>query len=142
MMFAPYTTLAAGIPIDPSLRPENLPTASGLNTSTKDQAAAEYQELELRRLLIERVTNVILGIAGIVAVYSIVNNAWWMVASGGKEEAITQHKKGLLWVIMGLIFLILSVSIIRFIISIPFQADEPEKPSSEQRAVERAGTSF
>lgn len=139
----------AGIAIDPLLRPESAPTATGLDSGTdtggssdpetaKIAASLEYGESFVRAALLNKFTNVLLGLAGVVAIFSIINNAWWLIASGGKEESITQHKKGLMWAVVGLILIILSYSIIRFIISVPFQADQGPEEESGGPAAESA----
>lgn len=119
MLMGATTVSAAGLPIDPNFYPEGSPTITGARpTETGDDTEAA------RLALTFRVVNIILGIVGTVAIFFIVNNAWFMVAAGGSEEKITQHKKGLTWAVIGLVLIVLSYSIIRFIIEIPFQADE------------------
>lgn len=118
---------SAAVGIDPGLHPKGAPTVSGqepAKDAKPSDAAAEYTADATRALLLERVTNVILGIAGTVAIFFIINNAWYLVISSGSEEKIGQHKKGIMWAVIGLILIILSYSIVRFVISIPFQADE------------------
>lgn len=118
---------SAAVGIDPGLHPPGAPTVSGQEPTagaTPEQAAPEYSADATRALLLERITNVLLGIAGTVAIFFILNNAWYLVISAGSEEKIGQHKKGIMWAIVGLILIILSYSIVRFVISIPFQADE------------------
>ncbi len=56
--------------------------------------------------------------------FFIIQNAFGIISAAGSEEKLGQHKKGLTWAIVGLLLIILSYSIIRFIISVPFQADE------------------
>lgn len=122
----PGAVLAAGVQIDPAFQPDNAPTLGIENR------AAGYTEKNVRTSLTQQFIGVVLGLAGIVAVYSILTNAFWMVASGGAEEKITQHKKGLMWALVGLILIILSYSIVRFIISIPFSADQAAPPPAAQ----------
>ncbi len=116
----------AAVAIDPNLYPKNTPTVSDQKPTgnTAAEAAPEYASDSVSVLLLEKITNVILGIAGVVAIFFILNNAWYLVIAGGAEEQISQHKKGLMWAVVGLILIILSYSIVRFVISIPFQADE------------------
>lgn len=119
IFIGPAAAGAAGLPIDPNFYPEGAPTATGKLPTATGQGTEET-----RLTLTFRVVNIILGIVGTVAIFFIVNNAWFMVAAGGSEEKITQHKKGLTWAVIGLVLIVLSYSIIRFIIEIPFQADE------------------
>lgn len=116
------SAFAQGIRIDPLLRPENAPTISG----QADESALEYEEYRVRAEIIRRVSNIILGLAGIVAIYFIITNSWFLILAAGSEEKITQHKKGIAWALLGLVFIILSYSIIRFIVELPFTADQPK----------------
>lgn len=124
------TPAYAAIGIDPRLYPEGSPTISGEKPEfekvddSKVIAGPEMNVDKSRVLLTQRVVNFLFGIAGIVAIYFIVSNAWWLIASAGNEEKVTEHKKGLMWAVVGLVLVILSYSIIRFIISIPFQAHQ------------------
>lgn len=112
LLLFPTVSLAA-VTLPSDLRPPGAPTLTG---DTPEKQADVFTA---------RVVNFILGFAGIVAIFFIVNNAWFLIASGGSEETITQHKKGLMWAVVGLILIILSYSIISFIIEIPFKADQP-----------------
>lgn len=107
-----------GIVIDDALNPGGVPTIYNDEDSEVDLVDKTREELT------RRIVSAVFGIAGIVAVFFIINNAWYMVASAGKEETLTQHKKGLMWAVIGLVLIILSYSIVRFIISIPFGADK------------------
>lgn len=128
---------AQGIAIDPMLRPQTLPTAVGEESALGNdpenddkRAALYYKEDTVRAALLGKITNVLLGLAGILAIFAIVNNAWYLIVSAG-GEGIDQHKKGLMWAVLGLVLIILSYSIIRFVISIPLSADEPEDTTQE-----------
>ncbi|MBI4994245.1 hypothetical protein HZC21_01200 [Candidatus Peregrinibacteria bacterium] len=131
IFFASATpALAAGVKIDPSYHPTNAPTITGKAAESADEKGLTVDSARVQ--FFARIINVILGIVGIIAVFSLINNAWWMIASAGQEEALTQRKKGLKWAIFGLILVILSYSIIRWIISIPFLAHEaPPVPPAE-----------
>ncbi len=50
---------------------------------------------------VARVTNWLIMVAGIFAVYQIVNNGFWLVVTMGDEEKITAHKKALTNVFVG-----------------------------------------
>ena len=124
----PATLAVGGVKIDPSYHPLNAPTITG--ESAKSEIEKSLTVDESRVQFFARIVSVLLGIVGIIAVFSLISNAWWLAASAGQEEALTQRKKGLKWAIIGLILVILSYSIIRWIISIPFQADEAPAPPS------------
>lgn len=132
----PAGVYAAGVGIDPLLRPGGAPTVSGQNPDVsgdenirKERAGIEYRERGIRDYILFKIVNVLLGIAGIAAVFFIILNGFQLIISAGKEETITQHKKGLMWAVVGLLLIILSYSIIRFVVSVPFQADEAPSPA-------------
>ena len=109
---------AAGVKIDSILRPPGAPTVTGKEQETTADIS------EAPTTLTFKIINFVLGFAGVAAIFFILNNAWYLVISSGSEEKITEHKAGLMWAVIGLILIILSYSIIRFVISIPLGADE------------------
>lgn len=133
----------AAVTIDPDLYPGGAATISGERPGPADAVVNEPGDGTrnaadgYRRYITSRIVSVLLGIAGVIAVYFIVLNGFWLAASGGSEEVVTQHKKGLMWAVVGLLLVILSYSILRFIISVPFAADErliapPPQPGEQQ----------
>lgn len=126
-VFASFGSQAFAAGIDPKYRPDNTPT---ITENPQDETNVNVEQA--RAKLTFRIVNAVLGIAGVVAIFFIINNAWFMIISAGKEEAVTQRKKGLTWALVGLLFIILSYSIIRFIIQIPFQAQEEPKQETQQ----------
>lgn len=48
-----------------------------------------------------RVTNTLIGLAGIYAVFQIVSAGFWLVASLGNEEAITKRRKSIVQAVVG-----------------------------------------
>lgn len=112
--------VSAAVGIDPELHPQGAPTVTGGKAETEKDLKPE----DITRKFTANIVAVLFGIAGTVAIFFILNNAWYLVISAGSEEKIGQHKKGIMWAIIGLILIILSYSIVRFVISIPFQADE------------------
>lgn len=125
---------AAGFGIDTSLHPPGAPTVTGKDTETAGDIEATPTSLTFK------IVNVILSIAGVAAIFFILNNAWYLVISSGSEEKITEHKTGLMWSVIGLILIILSYSIIRFVISIPFGADETVLNEASQPSGQNAQT--
>ncbi len=121
----------AQVTIDPSYHPDNAPTVTKQNPSSANEQNVSFDDA--RNKITARVMNTVLGLAGVVAIFFIINNSWYLIISGGQEEKITQHKKGLMWAIIGLILIILSYSIIRFVISIPFQAQEKNPAALTQK---------
>lgn len=104
--FAVNVALAKGL--EEYLRPENLPVLKGTLSDTEAATQA--------RFLIGDIITVFLGITGLIAVYSIVNNAFWLVAAFGKGESIDQRKKALFWAVGALVLIILSYVAIQFVV--------------------------
>lgn len=121
---SPVVLAGAGLRLDNKLRPQSAPTISG----DPDEKIDNFDVA--RNTLTQKVVNVVVGVAGVVAVYFIVNSGFALVISGGSEEAVTQHKKALTWAVVGLILIILSYSIITFVIRIALTADEGPKAES------------
>lgn len=115
------TVYAEGVSIPGNLRPRGLPTID-ISEPDSGNNAAIYSESKVRGLLIMQFTSVLLSAAGVVSILFIVWNGYSMILAAGKEEKLTEAKKGLTWAIIGLILVILSYSIIRFIIATPFIA--------------------
>lgn len=134
-LFSVSSVLAA-VTLPSDLYPEGAPTITGQKPETEGSFVTAE---DATSALTVRIVNFILGFAGVVAIFFIINNAWFLIASGGSEETITQHKKGLMWAVVGLILIILSYSIIRFIISIPFQADQAPAPAPAASALDEDG---
>jgi len=104
----------AAIGLNPDLHPNGAPTISGNLPEEEGIQSVDAQRLALTR----KITNLIFGVASIVAIFFVVQNGWSMAASAGSEEKVTQAKKGLTWAAIGLLLIILSYSIIRFVITI------------------------
>ena len=111
--------VSASVGLPSKYRPPSAPTISGAEDDVTDINVARLR-------LTQRIVNVLFSFAGIIALYFLMNNAWWLITAGGTEETLTQHKKGMMWAIVGLLLVILSYSIIRFIITVPFAAHEGE----------------
>lgn len=63
-------------------------------------------------VLIARVTNYLIMMAGIYAVFKIVGGGFWLIVSSGNEEQITQKKK---WVADGVIGFVLVLMAFMFV---------------------------
>ena len=120
-VFAAVPAAQAAVTIPSQYLPQGLPTITGNKPTEADNKLTTDA---IRNSITQRIVSVLVGVAGVVAIYFIVTNGWWLIASAGNEEQVTERKKGLMWAIVGLVLVILSYSIIRFIISIPFQADQ------------------
>ena len=112
LVLAPATVYAAvGLP--DYLRPQGLPSAT--RGTQLDESSADYAAKGVQ-LIIADVISIALVLAGALAVFEIINNAWYMIAAFGKGETIDQHKKGLFWAITGLILVIISYIVVQFLV--------------------------
>ena len=59
-----------------------------------------------------KVTNWLLSVAGIYAVYQIVNAGFWLITTMGNEEDITKWKKALTSAVVGFVFTMMAFLII------------------------------
>lgn len=114
------TCVYASVPLNTDMLPEGMATISGQKTNQ----AVDINLDKARIQLTQRIVNILFGVAGVIAIFFILLNGFWLTSSAGREEALTQHKKGLMWAVVGLMLVILSYAIVRFVISVPFKADE------------------
>jgi hypothetical protein len=75
--------------------------------------------------LIARVTNWLIAMSGIYAIYNIISNGFWLVLSQGNEESITTHKKGVTNAILGLCLVMIAFMIINFVINAILVSGKP-----------------
>lgn len=121
------TASAAGVQLKPELYPPGAATLYGESEIT-DPGGGDYLR-DARILIAHRIINTILAIAGVLAIYFIINNAFYLIFAAGSEEGITQRKKAFTWALVGLLLIILSYSIVRFVVEFAFQVDQ-EAPAA------------
>lgn len=63
------------------------------------------------------VTNLLIPLAGLVAVGFLVYGGFVYITSGGDEKQIEQGKKTMVWAVIGIVCIMLSYAVVRFIIS-------------------------
>jgi hypothetical protein len=68
--------------------------------------------------LIAQVTNWLVAMAGVYAVYEIINNGFWLVMSMGNEEAITTRKNGLRNAVVGFVLVLFAFMIINTVVNV------------------------
>jgi len=59
-------------------------------------------------IMVAKVTNWLISMAGLVAVYNIVSAGFWMIVDMGNEEALTGRKKALSNAIIGLVIVMMA----------------------------------
>lgn len=69
--------------------------------SPTDGPGNEYCTVKHVFIIIARVTNTLIGLAGVYAVWEIVSGAFWLVPSMGKEEVITKRRKHIINAVVG-----------------------------------------
>lgn len=57
---------------------------------------------------IGRVTNWLIMVAGVFAVYQIVNAGFWLIVTMGNEENITKYKKGISSAVIGFVLVMMA----------------------------------
>lgn len=69
-------------------------------------------------VLVAKVTNFLIGVSGVYAVYVICNNAFWMIVSMGNEEAITKTKEGMTNAIIGFVLVLFAYMLINTVVNV------------------------
>ncbi len=69
-------------------------------------------------VLIARLTNVLIALAGIYAVYVIIGAGFWLVISMGNEEKITQHRKALTQAVVGFMLIMIAFMVVNTVVNI------------------------
>ncbi len=62
-------------------------------------------------VLVARVTNKLIALAGIYAVYVIIGAGWWMVNTMGDEERLTKYRKQMTQAIVGFVLVLMAYMI-------------------------------
>lgn len=78
------------------------------------KAGGVAKDTNLKDLLV-RVINVLLGIAGLVAVIFLIVGGFRYITAGGNEEAAESGKKAIVNAIIGIVIIILSFVIVRVV---------------------------
>ena len=69
-------------------------------------------------VLIAKVTNYLIAMAGVYAVYQIINAGFWLIFSLGNEEAITAQKNTIINAIIGLTLTLMAFMIINSVVNV------------------------
>ncbi|MBL8029731.1 MAG: hypothetical protein JNN11_00595 [Candidatus Doudnabacteria bacterium] len=68
-------------------------------------------------VLFARLTNWLIGVSGLYAVYNIITHGFWLVLSQGNEEAIASRKKGITNAVVGMTLVFMAYMFINFVIN-------------------------
>jgi hypothetical protein len=58
--------------------------------------------------MVARVTNTLIGLAGIYAVYVIIGAGFWLVVTMGNEEKLTNYKKQISQAVVGFVLVLMA----------------------------------
>ncbi len=106
--------------LDPSFLPKGMPTLSGT------KAVEDYGVNYARIVLVQRFLNVVMSSAAIIATFFILYSGFNLVISHGEDDKMGPAKKGLTWALLGLVFIMLSYSIMSFVIKTALSAEDPD----------------
>lgn len=115
--FIAFSDSALALDVLPDfLRPSNISVIGDSGQTAESRTVA----------IIARVLQVLLALAGVLTVLFMVAATWTMVISAGEEEKFTEAKRALTWAIVGLLLLLFTYTLVRFVFSFAFQADPEE----------------
>ena len=114
-VFATYT-------VPDEYQPSNI--AEPWTESQSNYGGDDYGAYTVTLILGDMVSGV-LALVGVLAVYFLVSNALKYVSSFGQQDKLDQAKKGIFWAIGGLLVIILSYTIVRFVIRVVVTVDAP-----------------
>ncbi len=95
--------------IDPSYRPVNSPFDLDYKSETPTSNTV---------LILQILSGALLYFASPLAIFFIALAGFKMVTGGAESESLEEGKKGLTWSVIGLLVIILSYSIVRFVINL------------------------
>src|SRR5258708_36717042 len=71
-------------------------------------------------ILIARLTNWLIAMAGVYAAYLIIGAGFWLTVSQGEEEKISQHKKALSNAIVGFVLVLMAFMFVNTVVNYIF----------------------
>lgn len=89
----------------------------GLVTIATPVFADEPARIGEMALILDRVMNIIFPAAGLICVIFIIIGGYMWIASAGDPAKIKQAQGTLTWAIIGLVFILISVLIVRTIVN-------------------------
>jgi uncharacterized membrane protein YjgN (DUF898 family) len=120
------SAIASAYYIPDEYRPENQPFGFDYSEKNLQEGAGATTAI----IILQIIAGGLLYFAVPVAVILIANAAMQMVTGGADTEKLEQSKKNLTWLIIGLLVIIFSYSIVRFVIGMAIKsADQEALPS-------------
>ncbi|QQS59004.1 hypothetical protein IPN35_05470 [Candidatus Peregrinibacteria bacterium] len=102
-------TYARGIP------QENCPPEGCLAPPPSNGLVGEICTKGFRECVLV-ITNYFLGFVGLIAVVALVFFGFLWITAGGNDDQIDRGKKGIIWVALGIILILLSWAIVSFLV--------------------------
>ncbi len=81
-------------------------------------------------VLVARVTNFLIAMAGIFAVFEIVRSGFWLAVSMGEEESITKNKNAIQSAIIGLVLVMMAYMFVNTVANFMLTRNVVTDPSS------------
>jgi len=111
----------AAYTMDDSMKPSNLPSFE-LPTATEG-APAEATATQALILFVGNIVSQVLLFAGAIAIIFLILAGSNYILAFGKDEKIEKGKRGIFWVLIGLLIILLSYSIVRAIMALILTTD-------------------
>lgn len=99
--------LAQGYPIDKTLTPNNVPTATDFTTEG------------INKVILTLVGG-LMTVAAAVAIFFIFQGGFMLITSRGNDESTGKAKKTITWAILGLVVMIFAYQIVKTVIQLAF----------------------
>lgn len=129
--------LKAQLSIPSDLHPEYAPEGySELHPETEGTKAEQKFGSDAINWVIADIIVVMLQMAGVLAIFFIIQSGFTYVRAFGQEEAIQSAKKGLTWAILGLCLVILSYAIVQAIIRITLSVEPATTTTTTEASTE------
>lgn len=128
IFFSLFKTAFATYEVPEEYKPSNI--AESWADQNEGTEGGDYGATAVTYILADLVSG-LLGIVGIIAVYFLVSNALSYASSFGQQDKIDKAKKGIMWSLAGLLLIMLSYSIVRFVIKVVLKTDESQQENSE-----------
>lgn len=133
LLTSPLQTTHAAISIEEELRPEYAPqTYSEIYENNEDESL-NFNERTVNYVIAD-IAVVLLQMAGVLAVFFIIQSGFTYVTAFGREEEMQKAKKGLMWALIGLVVVLTSYAIVQNVLKITLSIDPSETSSTTQES--------
>ncbi len=119
-------TANAAVPLPDEYKPSNIAESWAAQNENQMGTIGEtetYGATAVTLILGDLISGV-LAVIGVLAVYFLVSNGFAYATSYGQQDKIDKAKKGIMWALAGLMVILISYSLIHFVIKIIIATDE------------------